>query len=224
LEEFKKNLVSIKNNTQGRIKDILNEACSEVDAMFDESSDARRSAVARLGILLEQAMGNGDADFAEMEEARQKTAPGKNPAGELLKFTLSTDFDSDLLNEFIIETWNGPLWAESAILNWEQNPDNQEFLNTIFRGFHTIKGTSAFVNLDCVKDLAHQVESILAKVRRDASMRELEASLGCRIGSGYPHDQDTIDFLSQWVRENRELPPCARHSWATAQRIKASFI
>jgi len=66
--------------------------------------------------------------------------------------------------------------------------------------------------------------SILAKVRRDASMRELEASLGCRIGSGYPHDQDTIDFLSQWVRENRELPPCARHSWATAQRIKASFI
>jgi ribonuclease HII len=66
--------------------------------------------------------------------------------------------------------------------------------------------------------------SILAKVRRDASIRELELRLGCRIGSGYPHDQDTIDFLSNWVREKRELPPCARHSWATAQRIKASYI
>jgi ribonuclease HII len=66
--------------------------------------------------------------------------------------------------------------------------------------------------------------SILAKVRRDASMRELESRLGCKIGSGYPHDQDTIDFLSNWIRNNKELPTCARHSWATAQRIKASFI
>jgi len=66
--------------------------------------------------------------------------------------------------------------------------------------------------------------SILAKVRRDASMRELELTLGCKIGSGYPHDQDTLAFLGNWVKENKELPPCARHSWATAQRIKASFI
>ncbi len=66
--------------------------------------------------------------------------------------------------------------------------------------------------------------SILAKVRRDASMRELEEAMHCKIGSGYPHDQDTINFLNEWVKENRQLPPCARHSWATAQRIKASFI
>ncbi|OPY53370.1 MAG: Ribonuclease HII [Methanosaeta sp. PtaU1.Bin112] len=72
----------------------------------------------------------------------------------------------------------------------------------------------------------HEVSaaSILAKVRRDASMRELEAAMHCKIGSGYPHDQETINFLTEWVKEKRELPPCARHSWATAQRIKASFI
>ncbi|OPY52642.1 MAG: Ribonuclease HII [Methanosaeta sp. PtaU1.Bin060] len=66
--------------------------------------------------------------------------------------------------------------------------------------------------------------SILAKVKRDASVRELEHSLGCKIGSGYPHDSDTIEFLSSWVKEKGELPECSRHSWATAQRIKASFI
>ncbi len=66
--------------------------------------------------------------------------------------------------------------------------------------------------------------SILAKVNRDASMRKLEDVLGQKIGSGYPHDQDTLTFLRNWVKENKELPPCARHSWATAQRIKASFI
>ena len=66
--------------------------------------------------------------------------------------------------------------------------------------------------------------SILAKVQRDASMRELEEAMHCKIGSGYPHDQDTLDFLQNWVKENRDLPACARHSWATAERIKASFI
>jgi ribonuclease HII len=65
--------------------------------------------------------------------------------------------------------------------------------------------------------------SILAKVRRDASMRELEAEMQCKIGSGYPHDRDTIAFLSRWLDEKHELPRCARHSWATAQRVKASF-
>ncbi len=66
--------------------------------------------------------------------------------------------------------------------------------------------------------------SILAKVRRDASIRELERALGCKIGSGYPHDPDTIEFLTAWFREKGDRPACARHSWATAQRIKASFI
>ncbi|VVB72693.1 Ribonuclease HII [uncultured archaeon] len=74
------------------------------------------------------------------------------------------------------------------------------------------------------RHLVVSAASILAKVRRDASMRELEAQLECKIGSGYPHDQDTIAFLSNWAAEKKELPACARHSWATAQRIKASFI
>jgi two-component system chemotaxis sensor kinase CheA len=55
--------------------------------------------------------------------------------------------------------------AESAILDWEKDPNNQELLNTIFRGFHTIKGTSSFINLDCVKDVAHKAESMLVRVR-----------------------------------------------------------
>ncbi len=66
--------------------------------------------------------------------------------------------------------------------------------------------------------------SILAKVKRDQSIQELERSLSCTIGSGYPNDPQTIMFLSQWMKEHRELPTCARHTWATAQRMKASFI
>ncbi len=87
--------------------------------------------------------------------------------------------------------------------------------------------TSMILQAEHKADQRHHVvsaASILAKVRRDASMRELEESMHCKIGSGYPHDQDTINFLTEWVKEKQALPPCARQSWSTAQRIKASFI
>lgn len=87
--------------------------------------------------------------------------------------------------------------------------------------------TSMILQAEHKADQRHHVvsaASILAKVRRDASMRELEDAMHCKIGSGYPHDQDTINFLTEWVKEKQALPPCARQSWSTAQRIKASFI
>jgi ribonuclease HII len=88
-------------------------------------------------------------------------------------------------------------------------------------------GTTMEILAEHRADQNHQVvsaASILAKVKRDQSIRDLERSIGCIIGSGYPSDPQTIMFLNQWVKEHRELPPCARYTWATAQRIKASFI
>ncbi len=66
--------------------------------------------------------------------------------------------------------------------------------------------------------------SILAKVRRDLSVREIEKAVGREIGSGYPSDPATIRFLESWVEEHGDLPPVARQSWKTAERIKARFI
>jgi ribonuclease HII len=88
-------------------------------------------------------------------------------------------------------------------------------------------GTSMEVLAEHRADQNHPIvsaASILAKVQRDKSIRELEQYMNCIIGSGYPSDPQTIEFLDRWVKEHRDLPPCARHTWATAQRIKASFI
>jgi len=65
--------------------------------------------------------------------------------------------------------------------------------------------------------------SILAKVNRDRSVREIEAAIGEEIGSGYPSDPATIRFLESWVKEHGDLPPFARQSWKTAERIKAGL-
>jgi ribonuclease HII len=55
-------------------------------------------------------------------------------------------------------------------------------------------------------------------------VKEIEAAVGKEIGSGYPSDPATVQFLEGWVREHGDLPPFARKSWKTAERIKARFI
>jgi ribonuclease HII len=90
-----------------------------------------------------------------------------------------------------------------------------------------LSGTTMSVLAEHKADQNHPVvsaASILAKVHRDRSIRELEQSMNCIIGSGYPSDPQTIEFLGRWVKEHRDLPPCTRRTWTTAQRIKASFI
>ncbi|MFA5322866.1 MAG: chemotaxis protein CheA [Smithella sp.] len=163
LDEFKKNLILTQKKARGRIKNILGQVCSEVDTWAGLDPEECRLGMVRVGELLEQAM---ESDRKNDSGAKPKKA--KNvPQGEMepLKFTLSNEFDTDLLNEFVVESMECANMSESSILEWEKNPDNHELLNTIFRGFHTIKGTSAFLNLDCIKDLAHQSESILSRVR-----------------------------------------------------------
>jgi ribonuclease HII len=61
--------------------------------------------------------------------------------------------------------------------------------------------------------------SIIAKVVRDRAMDDIEAGFGRPIGSGYAHDQATIDFITSWLQENGALPPHVRRSWKTAKDL-----
>lgn len=61
--------------------------------------------------------------------------------------------------------------------------------------------------------------SILAKVRRDELIKEIGEKAGISIGSGYPSDWKTIEFLEGWVKEQGKLPDFARKSWETSKRI-----
>ncbi|HEY9247316.1 MAG TPA: ribonuclease HII, partial [Candidatus Methanoperedens sp.] len=61
--------------------------------------------------------------------------------------------------------------------------------------------------------------SILAKVQRDALIKQIERKIGSEIGSGYPSDPKTIAFLEGWIKERGSLPGFARSSWETARRL-----
>ena len=65
--------------------------------------------------------------------------------------------------------------------------------------------------------------SILAKTKRDEEIKnismELEKKLNLPMGSGYPADPITQNFLRKWLDRYKSLPPYVRRSWKTTRDI-----
>src|SRR5712691_6116406 len=78
---------------------------------------------------------------------------------------LPTPIDRELLEDFIAECREHVQHIEVALLALEIDPDDSAGIDTIFRAFHTIKGTAAFLCLPSIADLAHHTESLLSRIR-----------------------------------------------------------
>jgi len=63
--------------------------------------------------------------------------------------------------------------------------------------------------------------SILAKSAREAHVADLAAEYGS-VGSGYPSDPTTREFLRAYVADHDTLPACARRSWQTSTDVLAA--
>jgi two-component system, chemotaxis family, sensor kinase CheA len=73
--------------------------------------------------------------------------------------------DPELLNDFILEAKEHLTTIELQLLTLDQDPANSEAIHAVFRGFHTIKGMAGFLDLDAVRDVSHEVETILDLAR-----------------------------------------------------------
>ena len=95
--------------------------------------------------------------------------------------TIPDDIDRSLLGDFIAESRESMAGAEAALLELEANPEDIEAVNTVFRAFHTVKGTAAFMGLDRLAEFAHHAESLLSRVRdRELPYTQAVANLSLR--------------------------------------------
>ncbi|GLC25334.1 chemotaxis protein CheA [Roseisolibacter agri] len=94
---------------------------------------------------------------------------------------LPADVDLDLLRDFLVESRDCISGSEAALLALEHTPDDIEAVNTVFRAFHTVKGTSAFIGLVRLTSFAHEAESLLSRVRdREIAYTSACATLSLR--------------------------------------------
>lgn len=108
-----------------------------------------------------------------MEASREEAgsdAPqaGEAPAGADAASGNDRVQDESLLKDFITEGLEYIGEIEVNILNLEQEPDNKDYINAIFRPFHSVKGVASFLNLDGIRTLAHDLETLLDKARNEA--------------------------------------------------------
>lgn len=61
--------------------------------------------------------------------------------------------------------------------------------------------------------------SIIAKVTRDRMVADIEREFGTDIGSGYPSDQRTMEFIEKWIKDNGGPPPHTRCSWEPVRQM-----
>lgn len=95
-------------------------------------------------------------------------------------------FDTSQFREdFIEETTEILDSLDKELIKLENEPDNTELLNSIFRAVHTLKGSSAFLNFLTIKELAHKIESVFDKLRNKNLM--LNSSIMDIILEGYDY-------------------------------------
>ena len=59
--------------------------------------------------------------------------------------------------------------------------------------------------------------SIIAKVTRDKAISRLQKKHN--VGSGYPSDSKTIDFVTDWIENKKTIPTFVRKSWKPVKSL-----
>lgn len=80
-----------------------------------------------------------------------------------------SDFDGEeqqeLLECFLAEAGELLEDVDSKLIELEGSPKDNNLLNTIFRGFHTIKGGAGFLSAHALVDLCHRTENLFDSLR-----------------------------------------------------------
>jgi two-component system chemotaxis sensor kinase CheA len=78
---------------------------------------------------------------------------------------MSFDMDEDILQDFLVEAGEILELLQEQLVELENNPDDANLLNAIFRGFHTVKGGAGFLSLTELVDACHGAENVFDILR-----------------------------------------------------------
>ena len=78
---------------------------------------------------------------------------------------MAFDADEEILQDFLVEAGEILEQLSEQLVDLEQNPDDRDLLNAIFRGFHTVKGGAGFLQLDALVHCCHAAENVFDTLR-----------------------------------------------------------
>lgn len=171
-EQINQSIAEIKECPAQLLEQAKGKTSSAVDAIHKilqkEVTDSAASievistAVCTLQNMIEQICYPGTDSSPKLPEEK----PELNTEEALQETSPILEEDVPLVLDFIAEAGEHLESAEAGLLALESKPGDEEVINQIFRGFHTIKGMAGFLNLIEIGSLAHSAENLLDLVRK----------------------------------------------------------
>jgi two-component system chemotaxis sensor kinase CheA len=135
---------------------------TDIDA---DASNFETDATAALRDENQSADGPEAEEMADTEEQNQPLMESEIPEAADDSDYMPEEPDFELIGEFLDEGNDLIYKAEEALLRLETDPEDMDAVGMVFRAFHTVKGTSAFLELAIIADMGHHAESLLSRVR-----------------------------------------------------------
>lgn len=103
---------------------------------------------------------------------------------------LSLGQDPEMISDFIMESHEHLQAIENNLLRLEKDSGDMEAIHATFRAFHTIKGLAGFLDLTVVREVSHEVETLLDRAREsdlDITPTVIDTVL------------ESADYLKRWL-------------------------
>lgn len=79
---------------------------------------------------------------------------------------MAIDLNDEILQDFLVEAGEILETLGEQLVELEHRPNDQNLLNAVFRGFHTVKGGAGFLNLTPLVEVCHSAEDVFNLLRQ----------------------------------------------------------
>lgn len=151
---------------------------------------------------------------SNIEKSVKEVTPNEIDNGNIT--TLTIEKMSEGLRELNVTT-SDKIYADSCLSNEDKFEKQLSKLTNLPQDIITGEN-KADEKYDIVS-----LASIFSKQYREQHISILQEKADLNIGSGYPSDPNTRDYLKQYILEHGELPPFTRKSWSTSEDLLETY-
>jgi len=128
---------------------------------------------------------------------------------------MDIDPQDDIVQDFLVESREILEALGEQLVDLEQQPDDRDLLNAVFRGFHTIKGGAGFLGLERLVAVCHVTEDIFNLLRSG------EKTVDAELMDAVLHALDVVNGMFSALENGEPLEAAPSGLMATLRRHNA---
>ena len=131
---------------------------------------------------------------------------------------MTFEVDEEILQDFLVEAGEILELLSEQLVELENNPNDTELLNAIFRGFHTVKGGAGFLSLTELVEICHGAENVFDGLRQ--GNRQVDSELMDTILDAL----DTINAQFSAVQNGEEMVKASPQTLDALHRLSRAAV